>query len=138
VEEAGAKVIPVQLDSNGELTGCCIRSSCSREVKSLFLLLLQGSLERAASKSRIARWLKHALTTGRIPPTDLPDILSKLALRSVMIEGGSRILSAFLHSEPRSDGSPVVDNIIITVAPMFIGEGVGVVPDVSSLTCSWA
>lgn len=48
-----------------------------------------------------------------------------------MIEGGSRILSAFLHSPPRADSSPVVDNVIVTVAPMFIGEGVGVVPDVS-------
>jgi 2,5-diamino-6-(ribosylamino)-4(3H)-pyrimidinone 5'-phosphate reductase len=48
-----------------------------------------------------------------------------------MIEGGSRVLSSFLRSPPRSDGSPVVDSVIITVAPMFIGEGVGVVPKVN-------
>jgi riboflavin biosynthesis pyrimidine reductase len=47
-----------------------------------------------------------------------------------MIEGGSRVLSSFLRSPPRSDGSPVVDSVIITVAPMFIGDGVGVVPKV--------
>jgi 2,5-diamino-6-(ribosylamino)-4(3H)-pyrimidinone 5'-phosphate reductase len=47
-----------------------------------------------------------------------------------MIEGGSRVLSSFLRSPPRSDGSPVVDSVIITVAPMLIGDGVGVVPKV--------
>jgi riboflavin biosynthesis pyrimidine reductase len=51
-----------------------------------------------------------------------------------MIEGGSRVLSSFLRSPPRSDGSPVVDSVIITVAPMFIGDGVGVVPKVSYLS----
>ena len=61
----------------------------------------------------------------------MPDILRKLGLRSVMIEGGSRVLSSFMRSPPRSDGSPVVDSVIITVAPMFIGDGVGVVPKVS-------
>lgn len=47
-----------------------------------------------------------------------------------MIEGGSRILSSFLHAPSREDGSPLVDSVIVTVAPMFIGEGVGVVPEV--------
>jgi len=61
----------------------------------------------------------------------MPDILQKLGLRSVMIEGGSRILSSFLRSPPRTDKSPVVDSVIVTVAPMFIGDGVGVVPRVS-------
>lgn len=49
-----------------------------------------------------------------------------------MIEGGSRVLSSFLRSPSRSGGSPVVDTVVVTVAPMFIGEGVGVVPKVSS------
>jgi len=48
-----------------------------------------------------------------------------------MIEGGSRVLSSFLRSPPRNDGSPLVDSVIVTVAPMFIGDGVGVVPKVS-------
>jgi 2,5-diamino-6-(ribosylamino)-4(3H)-pyrimidinone 5'-phosphate reductase len=51
-----------------------------------------------------------------------------------MIEGGSKILSAFLRAPPREDGSPLVDNVIVTVAPMFIGDGIGVVPDVSALS----
>lgn len=67
---------------------------------------------------------------GRIPPSSLPDILSSLALSSVMIEGGSRVLSSFLRAPPRADGSPLVDSVIITVAPMFSGEGIGFVPRV--------
>lgn len=59
--------------------------------------------------------------------------MSDLRLHSVMIEGGSKILSAFLRAPPREDGSPLVDNVIVTVAPMFIGDGIGVVPDVSGL-----
>ncbi|WVR08591.1 hypothetical protein IAU60_005646 [Kwoniella sp. DSM 27419] len=66
---------------------------------------------------------------GRIPSHSLPDILTSLHLRSVMIEGGSRILSSFLHTPRRTDGSVLVDSVVVTVAPMFIGQGVGVVPE---------
>lgn len=45
-----------------------------------------------------------------------------------MIEGGSRVLSSFLHAGARDDGSAPVDSIVVTVAPMFVGEGVGIVP----------
>lgn len=48
-----------------------------------------------------------------------------------MIEGGSRVLSSFLHTPKRDDGSKLVDSVVVTVAPMFIGEGVGVVPEAS-------
>lgn len=82
VEQAGARVVPVPLDSD-----------------------------------------------GRIPPSSLPSILTSLGLRSVMIEGGSRVLSSFLHTLKRDDGSKLVDTVVVTVAPTFIGEGVGVVPE---------
>ncbi|KGB75445.2 2,5-diamino-6-(ribosylamino)-4(3H)-pyrimidinone 5'-phosphate reductase [Cryptococcus deuterogattii R265] len=68
-------------------------------------------------------------SSGRIPPSSLPSILTSLGLRSVMIEGGSRVLSSFLHTLKRDDGSKLVDTVVVTVAPTFIGEGVGVVPE---------
>ncbi|KIR42401.1 hypothetical protein I307_00879 [Cryptococcus deuterogattii 99/473] len=40
-----------------------------------------------------------------------------------MIEGGSRVLSSFLHTLKRDDGSKLVDTVVVTVAPTFIGEG---------------
>ncbi|WVQ95507.1 hypothetical protein IAU59_002604 [Kwoniella sp. CBS 9459] len=73
---------------------------------------------------------------GHIPPSSLPAILASLNLRSVMIEGGSKILSSFLHCPTRSGGvdgkggeGVLVDSVVVTVGPMFIGEGVGVVPE---------
>nr|XP_018259659.1 2,5-diamino-6-(ribosylamino)-4(3H)-pyrimidinone 5'-phosphate reductase [Kwoniella dejecticola CBS 10117]OBR81817.1 2,5-diamino-6-(ribosylamino)-4(3H)-pyrimidinone 5'-phosphate reductase [Kwoniella dejecticola CBS 10117] len=78
VEDAGARVVPVELDQN-----------------------------------------------GHIPPSSLPMILTSLNLRSVMIEGGSKVLSSFLHTPTRDDGSRLVDSAVVTVAPMFIGEGIG-------------
>jgi riboflavin biosynthesis pyrimidine reductase len=50
-----------------------------------------------------------------------------------MIEGGSKVLSSFLHAAPRADGTNVVDTVVVTVAPTFVGEGVGVVPLVCPL-----
>jgi 2,5-diamino-6-(ribosylamino)-4(3H)-pyrimidinone 5'-phosphate reductase len=67
---------------------------------------------------------------GRIAPDTISSVLARLGVESVMIEGGSRVLSSFLRSPPREDGSPMVDTVIVTVAPMFIGDGVGVVPKV--------
>ncbi|WRT70640.1 uncharacterized protein IL334_007638 [Kwoniella shivajii] len=65
---------------------------------------------------------------GHISPSSLPSIISNLGLKSVMIEGGSKVLSTFLHCPKRHDGSNLVDSVVITVAPMFIGDGIGVVP----------
>jgi len=45
-----------------------------------------------------------------------------------MIEGGSKILSSFLHAPPKANGDPLVDSVVITVGPLFIGEGIGVFP----------
>ncbi|KAF9225558.1 bacterial bifunctional deaminase-reductase, partial [Gyrodon lividus] len=62
----------------------------------------------------------------------IPHLLRKLYgqdIRSVMVEGGATVIRAFLNqaSEPRDIGtSPVVDTLIVTVAPMLVGDdGVG-------------
>jgi hypothetical protein len=68
---------------------------------------------------------------GRVAPDTIPGVLTRMGLKSVMVEGGSQVLSSFLRSPPRQDGSPMVDSVIITVGPMIIGDGVGVVPKVS-------
>lgn len=65
--------------------------------------------------------IRVELKDGRIPPSSLRGILAEYGLKSVMIEGGSRILASFLTERE-------VDSVIVTVAPMFIGEGIGVVP----------
>lgn len=54
-----------------------------------------------------------------------------------MIEGGSKVLSSFLHAAPRADGSAIVDTVVVTVAPTFIGDGVGFIPKVCLLQLLW-
>lgn len=70
------------------------------------------------------------LVDGRIPPGALPGILTDLGLGSCMIEGGSRILGSFLSAGSRDDSTPLVDSVVVTVAPMIIGTGIPVVPAV--------
>ncbi|KAJ3239892.1 2,5-diamino-6-(ribosylamino)-4(3H)-pyrimidinone 5'-phosphate reductase [Chytriomyces hyalinus] len=51
-------------------------------------------------------------------PLMLRVLKSKFGVNSLMVEGGSRIISAFLGL-----GSLYVDCLIVTVAPMFVGSG---------------
>jgi 2,5-diamino-6-(ribosylamino)-4(3H)-pyrimidinone 5'-phosphate reductase len=47
-----------------------------------------------------------------------------------MIEGGARVISSFLHAPRRDDGTAMVDSVVVTCAPMFIGDGVDAIPPV--------
>ena len=63
----------------------------------------------------------------------IPELLRKLRsldIRSVMVEGGASVIGSFLAEAPinRDDGglSSIVDTVIVTVAPTFVGDdGVG-------------
>lgn len=75
-------------------------------------------------------WLdrKQALEAAGARIVDLPstrdipavvDRLRQMGIHSLMVEGGAQIIRSFIQS-------PIVDNLIITVSPTFIGEhGVG-------------
>ncbi|KAG8219593.1 dihydrofolate reductase-like domain-containing protein, partial [Butyriboletus roseoflavus] len=58
----------------------------------------------------------------------IPSLLRKLYeydIRSVMVEGGASVIGSFLNeaSQPRYPGeSPVVDTLIVTVAPTLVGD----------------
>lgn len=55
---------------------------------------------------------------------DIPTVLRTLRaqdIKSIMVEGGARVIQSFLSSNPS-----VIDTIIVTTAPGFIGrDGVG-------------
>lgn len=61
---------------------------------------------------------------------DLPDILQSLqgrGISSIMIEGGSEIIKGMLSRHP-----DLIDSLIITIAPVFLGDGgVNVAPSKS-------
>jgi 2,5-diamino-6-(ribosylamino)-4(3H)-pyrimidinone 5'-phosphate reductase len=60
--------------------------------------------------------------TGLIPVSVLLDTLHTEGIKSLMVEGGARVIESFL-AFPK-----VINTIIITVAPKFVGsKGVGYV-----------
>lgn len=58
----------------------------------------------------------------------IPSLLRKLYeydIRSVMVEGGASVIDTFMNqaSQPRGpEESPVVDTLIVTVAPTIVGD----------------
>jgi hypothetical protein len=52
-----------------------------------------------------------------------------------MIEGGAHVISSCLHAR-KENGEALADVIIVTVAPMEIGDGVAVLPEVGPSPCS--
>jgi riboflavin biosynthesis pyrimidine reductase len=62
---------------------------------------------------------------GHISLSDMFSTLkSKYGFNSVMVEGGGRVISSCLSHEYR----PFIDNVIITIAPVFIGKEEGFSP----------
>ncbi|EGW32540.1 uncharacterized protein SPAPADRAFT_71929 [Spathaspora passalidarum NRRL Y-27907] len=56
------------------------------------------------------------------------DSLRQLGIKSVMIEGGARVINDLLDFNKFSE-KPIIDSIIITIAPVYLGiEGVQVSP----------
>jgi 2,5-diamino-6-(ribosylamino)-4(3H)-pyrimidinone 5'-phosphate reductase len=58
-----------------------------------------------------------------------------------MVEGGARVIQSFLAESTSKEGhsasTRVVDSVIVTVAPVFVGDdGVGYGANVSSSTVS--
>ncbi|KAJ3485439.1 hypothetical protein NLI96_g4965 [Meripilus lineatus] len=64
---------------------------------------------------------------GRISIPHFLKTLRELGIRSLMVEGGADVIRSFLAAaSPSTISSPAVDAIIVTVAPMFVGDaGVG-------------
>ncbi|TFK41816.1 dihydrofolate reductase-like domain-containing protein [Crucibulum laeve] len=54
---------------------------------------------------------------SKLPLEKILQALHTAGIRSVMIEGGARVIGSFFKQTP-----PVVDNIVVTVAPIFVGE----------------
>jgi len=55
---------------------------------------------------------------GRIPLQSLIQAIKMHQMRSLMVEGGHRIISSFFAHEP-----PIVQSVIITIAPCIVGSG---------------
>jgi 5-amino-6-(5-phosphoribosylamino)uracil reductase/diaminohydroxyphosphoribosylaminopyrimidine deaminase/5-amino-6-(5-phosphoribosylamino)uracil reductase len=60
--------------------------------------------------------------TGRVPLDDLLATLAERGVRSLMVEGGARIITALLRSR-------LVDRLVVTVAPKLLGVGIEAIGD---------
>ncbi|KAG7878643.1 hypothetical protein KL935_003855 [Ogataea polymorpha] len=55
--------------------------------------------------------------------------LKKRSIRSVMVEGGASVINSLLLSRDSSSGKPLINSLIITIGPVFLGKsGVEVSP----------
>lgn len=59
---------------------------------------------------------------GRLDLAGALRLLKMRGINSVMIEGGQRVISSMLTGR-HTDGSALVDLLIITIAPTLIGSG---------------
>ncbi|EED80875.1 predicted protein [Postia placenta Mad-698-R] len=70
-----------------------------------------------------ARIVDETGSKGLISLPMLMMSLSSMGIRSVMVEGGARVIQSFLAEAESSD---IVDTVVVTVAPTLVGEsGVG-------------
>lgn len=116
----GRSPIPVVLDSSLRTPPTCALLRIEREVPPLICVsspLVDGN---AADKLRTAGAeilsIPDAFASGGICLTALLEMLYARGIRSVMVEGGARILRAFC-----SEG--VVDFVVVTIAPRILIGG---------------
>ncbi|THV01415.1 bacterial bifunctional deaminase-reductase [Dendrothele bispora CBS 962.96] len=97
-------------------------------------ILCADSIEAVDFRERFDALEKAGVRIVRIPGTtedgqlSLPAVLKclkEMGVCSIMVEGGARVIRSFF-SASGSASSGMVDSIIVTVAPMFVGDdGVG-------------
>ncbi len=60
--------------------------------------------------------------TGHVPLDELLRALGERGVRSLMVEGGARIITALLRAR-------LVDRLVVTVAPKLLGTGIEAIGD---------
>ncbi|EED79711.1 predicted protein [Postia placenta Mad-698-R] len=83
----------------------------------------ESNQKKQALRLAGARVVDETGSKGLISLPMLMMSLSSMGIRSVMVEGGARVIQSFLAEAESSD---IVDTVVVTVAPTLVGEsGVG-------------
>ncbi|OSD06222.1 bacterial bifunctional deaminase-reductase [Trametes coccinea BRFM310] len=103
----------------------CAPQSAPGDTASTEAFMLRAAALRSAG-ARIIE-LDADAATGMIAIPDLLAALSELGVRSLMVEGGARVIRSFLHAARSSatsgsTGKRVVDALVVTVAPTLVGS----------------
>ena len=78
----------------------------------------------AVKKRGVEVWVVRKERDGRVGLRDLLKQLGKMEIMSVLIEGGSEIITSLLKSG-------LVDKMIIPIAPMIVGKGLEAIGDLN-------
>lgn len=137
-----SKIRPVVVDPNcrWEYSKSTIACLCEEHTALAPIILISDDVVPPSEENALL--LKHgglyrAVSLDASPDHNWATILAQIhacGLASVMIEGGARVINSML---PLCD---LVDSVIVTVGPVFLGEnGVGVAPSalVSLTDVSW-
>ncbi|EGN95723.1 hypothetical protein SERLA73DRAFT_186910 [Serpula lacrymans var. lacrymans S7.3] len=127
---------PVILDSNLRLDTECkllknYKGGNGRRPWVFCAQLSSGSPERKMRKRALEEagasvFEIPAAVTGHLSIPALLEQLHALGTRSIMVEGGAKVIGSFLSNSQKSDAAGLVDVLIVTVAPIMVGnEGVG-------------
>ena len=119
---SGASPRPIVLDS--ELR-CPINARCLEAARRPIIVASEraSAHDRAALEAQGVTVLSLAARGDDDAHLDLEQMLAELLVldvRSVMVEGGARVITSFLRSR-------LVDRLIITIAPILVGGLHGVV-----------
>ncbi|CAO3599138.1 unnamed protein product [Absidia cylindrospora] len=116
---------PVILDTHLDLPLSCklLKNYASRQGKQPWIItssLAAGTakkvaLEEAGAKIFVVHEPTSSSTIGRFVWKDVLALLSQQGIKSVMVEGGSRIIQSCLTSG-------AVDQLIVTIAPIYVGD----------------
>ena len=78
-----------------------------------------------------ARFVPIARTERGVDVRRMLEVLFALELRSILVEGGARVITSFLQAG-------VVDRAIVSVAPIVLGRGIEAVEDLGNTQISEA
>ncbi|KAJ3830778.1 dihydrofolate reductase-like domain-containing protein [Lentinula raphanica] len=78
------------------------------------------TLEKAGARTIVLE--NDHNTQDHLPIPSVLQTLHRLGILSVMVEGGAQIIRSFLSQIAAESTSSFVDTMIITVAPVFVGE----------------
>ncbi|KAG8943088.1 2,5-diamino-6-(ribosylamino)-4(3H)-pyrimidinone 5'-phosphate reductase [Tulasnella sp. 424] len=123
LEEPYPQPIPIILDSQLRFKPDCklVKNFASGNGRQPWVLCSEGadSTKREGLQNAGVNVVsvKSNDETGKLDIDNVLSTLSKLGIKSLMVEGGQKVISSFLSHKSASTGGSVVDSIIVTVAP---------------------
>ncbi|KAI8335157.1 dihydrofolate reductase-like domain-containing protein [Chlamydoabsidia padenii] len=115
---------PIIIDTRLDLPLTCklLKNYTSQQGKQPWILTLPGNTDKkdALEKAGAKIFVIQESIKGRLEWKDVLTLLYEQGVKRVMVEGGSRIIQSCLTSG-------LVDQLVVTIAPVYVGDqGVGV------------